>query len=158
MQEIWYWHTKIPLKVNPRPTASKTNQIMSIIFLTQNIRIQICIHRPNISSCHAISMDIPDPLSPPLPIVHCFRQVFRTRSRIGTELMYVGSSWSSCLFLSMWRGPQEYITYELVPTSPAVFCMSGFSNFNSFRDGWYSCCFVGCCLLDLFNIACSILV
>ena len=26
-------------------------------------------------------------------------------------------------------------------------------------DGWsYSCCFVGCCLHELFNIACSILV
>ena len=29
-------------------------------------------------------MDIPDPLSPPLPIVHCFQQVFRATSRIGT--------------------------------------------------------------------------
>ena len=43
---------------------------------------------------------------------------------------------------------QEYIIYELVPTSPAVSCMSGSS--NSFRDWWpYSCCFVGCCLQDL---------
>ena len=31
-------------------------------------------------------------------------------------------------------GPQEYITYELVPASPAVSCMSGSSNLNSFRD------------------------
>ena len=30
-------------------------------------------------------------LSPPLPIVHCFRQVFRATSHIGTELPYVGS-------------------------------------------------------------------
>ena len=37
--------------------------------------------------------------------------------------------------------------------------MSGSSNFDSFRDGWpYSCCFVGCCHHDLFNIALSILV
>ena len=28
-----------------------------------------------------------------------------------------------------------YITYELVPASPAVSCMSGSSNFDSFRDG-----------------------
>ena len=27
------------------------------------------------SSCHAISTDIPDPLSPPLHIVDCFQQV-----------------------------------------------------------------------------------
>ena len=37
----------------------------------------------------------------------------------------------------MWRGPQEYITYEFVPTSPAVSRMSSSSNFDSFRDGWY---------------------
>ena len=29
----------------------------------------------------------------------------------------------------------EYITYELVPASPAVSCMSGSSNLDSFRDG-----------------------
>ena len=81
------------------------------------------------SSCHAISMDIPEPLLRPLPIVHCFRQVW-------AGLLYVGLSWLSCLCLSMWWGPQEYITYELVPTSPAVSCMSGSSNFDSFHDGW----------------------
>ena len=31
---------------------------------------------------------------------------------------------------------QEYIIYELVPTSPAVSHMSGSSNFDSFRDRW----------------------
>ena len=44
------------------------------------------------SSCHAISTDIPEPLSPPLPIVHCFQQVFGAISPIGTELLYVSSS------------------------------------------------------------------
>ena len=34
------------------------------------------------------------------------------------------------------KGPREFITYELVPTSPAVSSMSGSSNFDSFRDGW----------------------
>ena len=74
-------------------------------------------------------------LSRPLPIVHCFWQVFRATASIGTELLFVGSSWTSCLCSSLWRGPQEYITYELVPTSPAVSRMSGSSNFDSFRDG-----------------------
>ena len=83
------------------------------------------------SSCHAISTDIPDPFSPPFPIVHCFRQVFRVTSRISTELLNVGSSWSSCLRLSIWRGPQECITYEFVLTSPAV---SGSSNLDSSRE------------------------
>ena len=36
-----------------------------------------------------------------------------------------------------WEGvSQEYTTYELVPTSPAVSRVSGSSNFDSFRYGW----------------------
>ena len=52
------------------------------------------------SSCRAISADIPDALSPPLPIVHVFRPVFSVISRIDTDLIYIGSSWSSCLCLA----------------------------------------------------------
>ena len=48
------------------------------------------------SSCCTISTDIPDPFSPPLPIIHCFWQVLRNTPRILTELLYVGSSWSPC--------------------------------------------------------------
>ena len=88
------------------------------------------------SSCRAINMDIPDPLSPPVPIVHYFRHVLGDTSYIGTVLLYAGSSWSSYRCSSMWRGPQEYIIYELVTTSPAVSRMSGSSNFDSFHDGW----------------------
>ena len=74
-------------------------------------------------SCRTISADIHDPLSPPLSIVHWFRQIFRTTSRIGTELLYVRSSWSSCLCSSMWRGPQEYITYEFVLLQQCPACL-----------------------------------
>ena len=88
------------------------------------------------SSCCATSMDIPDPLSLPLPIVNCFWPVFAVTSRFATKLLYVGSGWLSCFCLFMWRGPQEYITYELIPTSPALSCMSGSSNMDSFHDGW----------------------
>ena len=45
------------------------------------------------SSCCAASTDIPDPLSPLLPIVHRLWQVFRATSRILTELLYVCLSW-----------------------------------------------------------------
>ena len=96
-----------------------------------------------------------------LPIVHYFWLVLRASSLIFTELLNVGSSWSPCLCSAMCRGPQEYITYELVPTSPAVSRISRSSNLIVFVMGgrWpYSCCFVGCCLQDLFNIARSILV
>ena len=60
-----------------------------------------------------------------ISIVHFFRQVFRATPRISTGLLYVGSS----LCLAMWEDPQEYITYEIVPTTPAVPCMSGSSMF-----------------------------
>ena len=87
------------------------------------------------SSCCTISMDIPDPLLPPFSIVHCFWQVLSTTSHISIELLYVGSSWSSCLCSSMWRSPQEYITYEFILTSPAVSRVSGSSNLDNFHDG-----------------------
>ena len=79
-------------------------------------------------------MDLPDPLSPPVSIVHRPRDIFQTTSCIGTELLYIGSSWSSHLCLSMCRGPQEYIAYEFVLTSLAVSHMFGSSNLDSFRD------------------------
>ena len=118
-------------------------------------------NRSGSSSYRAARMDIPDPLSPHLPIVHRFWQVFRATFRILTELLYVCSSWSSCFCSAICGGPQEYITYELVPVSPVVSYISGSSNLDSFRDKgrWpYSWCFVECCLQDLFNIARSILV
>ena len=55
---------------------------------------------------------------------------------ISTELLYVGFCWSTCLCLSMWRCPLKYVTYELVPTSPALSPMSGSFNLHSFRDWW----------------------
>ena len=86
------------------------------------------------SSCRAISVDIPDPVSPPLSIAHCFQKVFSSTCRIGIKLRYGGSSWSSYLCSSIWSDQSEYITNELVCTSP--FGMSVTSNFDSFRDGW----------------------
>ncbi len=44
-------------------------------------------------------------------------------------------SWWSCFCLAICGGPLEYIPYELVLASPAVSCMSGSSNLDSFRDG-----------------------
>ena len=87
----------------------------------------------------------------PFSIVHCFRQVFRATSRICTELLYVGSSWSSCLCSSMWRVPQEYVTcvrpYFFSSVLHVWFVELGWFSW------WHSCCFVGCCLQDLFNFA-----
>ena len=48
------------------------------------------------------------------------------------------SCWSSNLCSSISRGPQEYIAYEFVFCSPAVFRMPGLSNLDSFvmGGGW----------------------
>ena len=86
------------------------------------------------SSSRAASTDIPDPLSPHLPIIHHLRQVFRVTSCVLTQLLYVSSSWSSCFCTAICGGLQEYITYELVLASPAVSRVSGSSNLYSFRD------------------------
>ena len=115
----------------------------------------------SLSSCRATSTDIPDPLSPLLPIVHRLRQVFRATSRILTELLYVCSSWSSRFCSAICGGPLEYITYELVPASPAVSsCLVRLTWIVFVMGGrWpYSWCLVGCCRQDLFNIARNILV
>ena len=44
-----------------------------------------------------------------ISIVHHSWEVFQATSCIGTEVFYIGSSWSSYLCSSTWRGPQEYI-------------------------------------------------
>ena len=121
----------------------------------------LATHLSSSSSCHAASTDLPDPLSQPIPNVHCSREVFKAISCIGIELLCIGSSSSSYLCSSMWRGPQECIAYDFVLTSSVVSRMSGSSNLDSFVMGgrWpYSCCFVGCYLQDLYNTDRSILV
>ena len=59
------------------------------------------------------------------------------------------------------KGQLEYIAYKFVLTSPAVPCIYGLSNFDSFCDGWkvaVHLVFCRCCHQDLFNMAVSILV
>ena len=80
------------------------------------------------SSCRAGSMDIPDPLSPLLPIVHRLWQVLWTTSRILTECMFVlvvlpllGHVWGSTGAHHLWA-------------RPCLSSMSGSSNLNSFCD------------------------
>ena len=85
----------------------------------------------------------------------------RAKSRIFTELLYIGSSWSSCFCSAMWGVHWKtslMISSLLLQQCPAclvcltliVFLMGG---------RWpYSCCFEACCLQDLFNIARGILV
>ena len=46
--------------------------------------VTVCIS----SLCGPASTDLPDPLSPPVSIVHHTREVFMAISCIGTELLY----------------------------------------------------------------------
>ena len=78
-------------------------------------------------------MDIPDPLLPP---------PYRSTLLAGLQ-GYIPYPYKAtvCMFElvvlllhgHMW-GPEEYITYELVPAYPAVSCISGSSTLDSFRD------------------------
>ena len=95
---IWHWIT------DNGWYAIKSNKKKRCLIRTI-IRQQCNFKSSSSSSGRTISTDIPDPFSPPLCIVHRFWQVFRATSCIGTELLYKGSSWSSCLYWSMWRGP-----------------------------------------------------
>ena len=86
-------------------------------FLSKNKHFTICFIRLIIIN----SIDLPDHLLSPVPIVDRSRVIFLAKSCIGTELLYVGSCWSSCFCSSMWRDPQEYLAYEVVFTSKAVY-------------------------------------
>ena len=96
--------------------------------LTVNKLIQIIII---IMSCRQHGFPWPSPATllyrPSLPVG------LQATSCIGTELLYLGSSWSSCLCSTMWKGLREYVTYKFVPTSPAECRMSGLSNLDSFK-------------------------
>ena len=119
------------------------------------------VHGMSSSSCRAISMDLPHRLPPPFSIVHRSRLVFKVTYCISTQLLYIRPCWSPGLCSSMWgvhRGTSLMCSSLLLQQCPAylvrltwiVFVMGG---------RWpYSCCFVRCCLQDLFNIARSVLV
>ena len=121
------------------------------------------LYKSSSSSCLSAGTDLPEPLSPPVSIVHCSWKVFKATSCIDTELLYIGSRWSSSLCSSMWKGftgvyhlwVRPYFSSQqcsacLVHLTLIVFVMGG---------RWpYRSCFVGCLLQDLFNVARNILV
>ena len=53
----------------------------TIIFIKKKLFPQSYGFKSSSSSCHVIGTDIPEPLSPLLPIVHRLWQVFRATSR-----------------------------------------------------------------------------
>ena len=107
------------------------------------------------SSCRSASTDIPDPLSPLLPIVHRLWQVFRATSRIHVR---AGRPSFAQPYVRVHRSTLLMSSSLLLRQCPACLVRLAWIVFVM-GDRWsYSWCFVRCCLQDLFNIACSILV
>ena len=74
-----------------------------------------------------------------LNLCHHFSLSFITSGR--SSGLHPVSSHSCCMYVR--AGPQEYVTYELVPASQAVSCVSGSSNLDSFDDGRQVAVWVG---------------
>ena len=130
--------------------------IITSIQQLEQIKIRICRQKSFIlsiasSSCHASSTDFLDSPLPLISIVHRFWQVFSVTSCVHTELLLISSSWPSNTFSSMWRGPEENVTYEFV--SPAFLVCRTWMVLKRGGRWSYSCCFVGCCYQELFNIS-----
>ena len=88
-----------------RVSYSSTKDTVRLLYTQPAGQLDVASIQQSSSSCRAASTDIPDPLSPLLPIVHRFWQVFRATSRILTELLYVCSSCPSCFCSAIWGCP-----------------------------------------------------
>ena len=123
--------------------------------------IYIYIYISSSSSCRMISTNKPDPLSSHLSFIHCFQQVFRPTSCIGTKRLYVGSS-SHPAFArpceGVHRSTSLMISYLLLQQCPECLIRLILIAFMMVGRWPYSCYFLGCCLEDLFNIAHIILM
>ena len=128
------WHKISPHRLKCCWNQSINQVILKKMEILKKIRFKMHHHHHHHGAL--LATELPDPLPPPVFIVHHSWQVYQAISCIGTEQLLIGANWSSNLCSSMWRGPLEYIAYEFDLNSPAEFHMSGSSNFDSFRDGW----------------------
>ena len=111
------------------------------------------------SSCRAACTDIPDPLSPLLPIIHRLWQVFRAISSHSC-CMYVqaGRPAFAWPYAEVHRSTSLMSSSLLLQQCPACLVRLTWIVFVM-RGSWpYSWCFVGCYHQDLFNIVHNILV
>ena len=107
------------------------------------VNIYIYIYIPSSSSCVA-STDIPDPLSPLLPIIHRLWQVFRATSRIPISLLYVCSRWSSCFCLAILNRSTSLMSSSLLlQQCPACLVRLTWIGFVMGGRWPYSWCLVG---------------
>ena len=102
-------------------------------------------------------MDFPDLLPPLVSFVHRSREVFHAKLCISTELLLIGSSWLIYPCLSVWS-TLLMSSLLLLQQCPTYLTRLTWMVFKMGGRYPYSCCFVGCCLQDLFSTACNILV
>ena len=116
------------------------------------------------SSCRAASTDIPDPLSPLLPIIHRLRQVFWVTScvpHIAAVCKFGGPVVSAFAWPHMWGSSwSTSLTSSSLLLQQCPTCLARLTCIVFVIGGkWpYSWCLAGCCRQDLFNIALIILV
>ena len=67
-------------------------KITSKLFVNKNI---FHAYMLSSSSCHTARTDLLDALTPLVPLVYRSREVLQAISSIGTELLYIGSRWST---------------------------------------------------------------
>ena len=101
-------------------------------FLKDNFNLQ---SSSPLSSNHVDNGVFSYPLSPSVPIVHCFCQVLKTASSVCTELIHVSPNCLTSPGRPCVRIPKGTSLYEFVLTSPAVPQMSCLSYLNCLRDG-----------------------
>ena len=130
-------------------------------FKKNNVHKLSYLHIVSSSSCRAISTDIPNPLSqPPLSFIASSR----------SPGLHSVSSQSCCMQVRAGRPafarPCEGVpkstslrsSFLLLQQCPACLVRLTWIVFVMGGRWLFSCCFVGCCLQDLFNIARSILM
>ena len=143
---LWLMKNLLEYEVNGKRTTWRKSTFyslfISVMIYLASVLEYTCVYiyiYISSSSCQGASTDFFNSLA-----THPYRPSLLARSPGYILYWYRGASWSSNFCSSMWRGLQEYITYEFVLTSPAVSCMSGSSGLDSFVMGgrWvHSRCF-----------------
>ena len=70
-----------------------------------HIWFQVINNHYSSSSCNATSTDVPDPFT--TGRYRLWQEVFQAIFYIGTEMLYIGSSWSFYVGSSMWTDPLD---------------------------------------------------
>ena len=97
------------------------------------------------SSCHAISMDILDPLPHPSLSSIASDRSSRSHSVSAQNCCMKFLAVHTALSRPCEGDPLEYVIYDIVPTSPVCLVYLTWIVFVMGGKWLYSCCFVGCC-------------